>query len=69
MPTPENLDDLHRFIGMMTYLSQFIPHFAEKAYTTRALEERRAVAVGRRSPEEFRRTETCRIYKRMLTVL
>ena len=33
MPTPENREDLHRFIGMMTYLSQFIPHFAEKAYT------------------------------------
>ena len=37
MPTPENREDLHRFIGMMTYLSQFIPHFAEKAHTLRGL--------------------------------
>ena len=37
MPTPENREDLHRFIGMMTYPSQFIPHFAEKAYTLRGL--------------------------------
>ena len=37
MPTPENREDLHRFIGMMSYLSQFIPHFAEKAHTLRGL--------------------------------
>ena len=37
MPTPENREDRHRFIGMMSYLSQFIPHFAEKAYTLRGL--------------------------------
>ena len=37
MPTPENREDLQRFIGMMTYLSQFIPHFAEKAHTLRGL--------------------------------
>ena len=33
MPTPEHREDQHRFIGMMSYLSQFIPHVAEKAYT------------------------------------
>ena len=33
MPTPGNRKDQHRIIGMMTYLSQFIQHFAEKAYT------------------------------------
>ena len=49
MPTPENREDLHRFIGMMSYLSQFIPHFAEKStHSTSAVEERRAVDVGRR---------------------
>ena len=37
MPTPENREDLHRFIGMMTYLSQFIPHFAEKSHALRGL--------------------------------
>ena len=37
MPTPENREDLHRFIGMMIYLSQLIPHFAEKAHTLRGL--------------------------------
>ena len=35
--TPENREDLLRFIGMMSYLSQFIPHFAEKAHTLRGL--------------------------------
>ena len=37
MPTPENLEDLHRFMGMMTYFSQFIPHFTERAHTLRGL--------------------------------
>ena len=37
MPTPENREDLHRLIGMMTYLLQFIPHFAEKAYALRGI--------------------------------
>ena len=37
MPTPENREDLHRFIGMMSCLLQFIPNFAEKAYTLRGL--------------------------------
>ena len=37
IPKPENREDLHRFIGMMSYLSQFIPHFAEKAHTLRVL--------------------------------
>ena len=41
----------------------------ESVHSTMAFEERRAVDVGRRSPEDFRRTETCRIYKRLLTVL
>ena len=37
MPTPDNREDLQRFVGMMTYLSQFILHSAEKAYTLRWL--------------------------------
>ena len=37
MPTPENREEPHRFIRRMTYLSQFIPHFAEKAHTLRGL--------------------------------
>ena len=37
MPVPENKEDLQRFLGMMTYLSQFIPKFSEKAYALRIL--------------------------------
>ena len=37
MPTPQNREDLHRFMGMMTYISQFFSHFAEKAHTLRGL--------------------------------
>lgn len=35
--TPQNKDDLHRFMGMLTYLSPYIPKFAEKAHTLRGL--------------------------------
>ena len=37
MPTPQNKDDLHRFMGMLTYLSPYIPKFADKAHTLRGL--------------------------------
>lgn len=37
MPTPLNKDELHRFIGMLTYLAIYIPKFAEKAHTRRGL--------------------------------
>ena len=38
MPTPQNKEQLHSFIGYMTYLSQFIQNFAEKAQTLRDLQ-------------------------------
>ena len=37
MPVPENKEDLQRFLGIMTYLSQFIPKFSEKVYALRIL--------------------------------
>uniref|UniRef100_A0A8C7WXQ6 Gypsy retrotransposon integrase-like protein 1 n=1 Tax=Oryzias sinensis TaxID=183150 RepID=A0A8C7WXQ6_9TELE len=37
MPTPQNKDELHRFIGMLSYLSPYIPRFADKAHTLRGL--------------------------------
>ena len=30
IPTPSNKKELQQFLGLMTYLSQFIPHFSEK---------------------------------------
>lgn len=30
MPTPQNKEDLHRFVGMLTYLSPYT--FADKAH-------------------------------------
>ena len=32
MPAPQCKEDLQIFLGMMTYLSQYIPHFAEKSH-------------------------------------
>ena len=37
MPSPVSKDDLQRFLGMMNYLSQYIPNFASKAHTLRSL--------------------------------
>lgn len=37
MPAPQNKDDLHRFMGMLTCLSPYIPKFADKAHTLRGL--------------------------------
>ena len=37
MPAPQYKEDLQRFLGMMTYLSQYIPRFAEKSHMLRGL--------------------------------
>ncbi|CAJ1081766.1 uncharacterized protein LOC101165124 isoform X1 [Xyrichtys novacula] len=37
MPTPQNKEDLHRFMGMLAYLSPYIPKFVDKAHTLRGL--------------------------------
>ena len=37
MPIPENKDDLRRFLGMITYLSQFIKKFSDKTQVLRDL--------------------------------
>uniref|UniRef100_A0A671UB87 Reverse transcriptase/retrotransposon-derived protein RNase H-like domain-containing protein n=1 Tax=Sparus aurata TaxID=8175 RepID=A0A671UB87_SPAAU len=37
MPTPQNTDELHRFMGMLTYLAAYIPKFADKAHILRGL--------------------------------
>ena len=37
IPTPRNKEDLQRFLGLMTYLSQFIPRFSEQAHCLRDL--------------------------------
>lgn len=37
MPTPQNKDDLHHFMGMLNYLSPYIPKFADKAHSLRGL--------------------------------
>ncbi len=31
MPTPANHDDLQRFLGVVTYLSKFIPNMSQKS--------------------------------------
>ena len=37
MPIPENKEDLQRFLGMMTYLSTFIPNFSIESQLLREL--------------------------------
>ena len=37
MPSPQNKEDAQRFLGMLTYLTQFIPQLADKAHTLRSL--------------------------------
>ncbi len=37
MPTPQDKEDLQRFIGLMTYLSQYIPRYADKSAVLRDL--------------------------------
>jgi len=37
MPASQSKDDLQRVLGMLTYLSQYIPHFAGKAHPLRGL--------------------------------
>ena len=37
MPTPQNKEDTQRFLGMLTYLSQFIPQLADKSHTLRSV--------------------------------
>ena len=37
MPTPQDKDDLQRFIGLMNYLAAYIPHFADRVAPLREL--------------------------------
>ena len=37
MPTPRNKEELQTFLGLMNYLSQFIPKFADKTHLVRSL--------------------------------
>ena len=37
MPTPQDREDLQRFIGLMNYLAAYIPHFADKVSPLREL--------------------------------
>ena len=37
IPSPTNKDELRRFLGMITYLSQFVPNFSDKSALLRDL--------------------------------
>ena len=37
MPTPANREDLQRFLGVVTYLSKFIPNMSQKSAPLRQL--------------------------------
>lgn len=40
MPKPENVKDLERFLGLVTYVGSFIPHLSERTYVLRQLLKR-----------------------------
>ena len=40
MPTPQNVDELERFLGIVTYLSTFVPHCAAKVSPLRRANKR-----------------------------
>ena len=43
MPMPENASDVHRFLGMVTYLGKFLPNLSDKTACLRKLIEKDAV--------------------------
>ena len=54
MPSPQNKEDAQRFLGMLTYLTKFIPQLADKAHTLRSSpEERYPLNMGHSIPREF----------------
>ena len=52
MPTPQEREDLQRFICLIKSLAAYIPHFADKLGVTvaRTPQEGRPIRVARRSP-------------------
>ncbi len=40
MPIPQNTSDVHRFLGMITYLGRFIPNLASKTSELRKLSQK-----------------------------
>ena len=42
MPMPENASDVHRFLGMVTYLGKFLPNLSDKTACLRKLIEKDA---------------------------
>ena len=38
MPVPENASDVHRFLGMVTYLGKFLPNLSDKSARLRKMQ-------------------------------
>lgn len=62
MPRPENKHDLMRFLGMVTYLTKFIPRMSEKTAPLRQLLEKDAAWIW-----ETRHDEAFQLLKTTLT--
>ena len=45
-PTPENVDDVTRWFGMVTYVGKFIPNLSEKAAPLRLLQNAETQGIG-----------------------
>ena len=53
MPPPESKQDLRRLLGMVNYLSQYIPgqHVRNHSTTARPSQERRTMVLAQRTPK------------------
>ena len=49
MPSPKNKEDFQKIIGLMTYLSSFIPNFSKKCEPLRSLLKRTHFLSGRQT--------------------
>ena len=60
MPVPENTSDVHRFLGMITYLGRFIPTLSSTTSELRKLlREEKAWEWSKRHSDEFQNLQKC----------
>ena len=58
MPYPTCKKELQEFLGLITYLSPFIPNLADKTYSTRTIEERCTLLWEEHHKECFEKLKT-----------
>ena len=60
MPVPENTSDVHRYLGMITYLGRFIPNLLSKTSELRKLlRKEKSWEWSKRHSDEFQNLKKC----------